>query len=64
MNEYLGVFAKNLGLFGALVSLSAIVLRVLGMHYIFRVEAITVMQGGMVLMLVSCVIHLNYLNKR
>jgi len=64
MNEYLGLFAKNLGLLGILVSLAAIVLRILGLHYIMRIEAITVMQGGMALMLVSSVIQLNYLVKR
>lgn len=64
MNEYLGLFAKNIGLLGVLVGFAAIVLRILGLRYIMGVEAITVLQGGMALMLVSCVIQLNYLIKR
>lgn len=64
MNEYLGLFTKNIGLLGILLSFSAIVLRLLGKHYIMGAEAITLMQGGMALMLVSCAIQLNYLIKR
>lgn len=64
MNEYLAIFTKNIGLLGILLSLAAIFMRLLGKHYMMGVEAITVLQGGIALMLVSCVVNLNYLNKR
>jgi len=64
MNEYLGLFAKNIGLLGILLSLAAVILRVVGLRHFNNIESLTLLQGGMALMLVSCVIQLNFLIKR
>ncbi len=64
MNDYLGLFAKNIGLLGVLLALVAIILRLLGKHYFMGAETMTLMEGGMALMLVSCVVNLNYLAKK
>jgi hypothetical protein len=63
MNNHLDVFARNIGLLGILVSLGALSVRLLGYHRIFEVEAITILQGGIALMVISCVVQLNFLRK-
>ncbi len=63
MNNYLDQFAKKCGLLGMLLTFGAIIARVLGQHRVFEVEAMTFLIGGIALMVASCAIQLNFLNK-
>jgi hypothetical protein len=64
MNNYLALFARNIGVLGILLSFSAMVARLLGYHRVMNFEAVTLLLGGIALMAASCVIQLNFLNKR
>lgn len=64
MNNYLALFAKNCGLLGILLCLAAIIMRLLGQRYLMGAQGMTVLEGGIALMGISCVIQLNYLIKR
>jgi hypothetical protein len=64
MNPYLSLFARNLGLLGIALSFGAIAARLLGYHRLMHMEAMTLLLGGLALMGASCVIRLNFVDKR
>lgn len=64
MNDYLHLFAKNIGILGICMTFAAFALRLTGFIYVYTTQTMTILQGGMALMLVSCVIHLNFLLKK
>lgn len=64
MNHYLDWLAKGSGTAGVLLSLGAMAVRLLGYHRVMGFESMTLLLGGIALMAVSCVIQLNFVNKR